>query len=127
MRDGDYVDGKKHGLWISYFADGTKTSEGHYVHGQKAWAMDALPPERPQEERGHVRERQVCRPLHLLPRERPSPLAGPLQRDHGHIGGRDEGRRVAGLREDGETVKRRMTYRRGSKMKPDEYAPFDDQ
>jgi hypothetical protein len=26
--------------------------------------------------------------------------------------------------EDGETVKRRMTYKRGSKVRPDEYAPF---
>ena len=32
---GEMVDGKKHGYWITYYANGLKRSEGNYVHGKK--------------------------------------------------------------------------------------------
>jgi hypothetical protein len=35
MRNGEYVDGKKDGLWVSYYANGNKQSEGTYLRDQK--------------------------------------------------------------------------------------------
>ena len=32
---GEMVDGKKHGYWITYYANGGKRSEGNYIHGKK--------------------------------------------------------------------------------------------
>jgi len=32
---GEMVDGKKHGYWITYYANGLKRSEGNYIHGKK--------------------------------------------------------------------------------------------
>ena len=32
---GEMVDGKKHGYWITYYASGIKRSEGNYIHGKK--------------------------------------------------------------------------------------------
>ncbi|MCE2402628.1 hypothetical protein J4G08_17315 [Candidatus Poribacteria bacterium] len=32
---GEMVDGKKHGYWITYYANGIKRSEGNYIHGKK--------------------------------------------------------------------------------------------
>lgn len=29
------VNGKKHGYWITYFANGLKRSEGNFIHGKK--------------------------------------------------------------------------------------------
>ena len=32
---GEMVDGKKHGYWIIYYANGLKRSEGNFVHDDK--------------------------------------------------------------------------------------------
>ncbi len=32
---GEMVDGKKHGYWITYYANVQKRSEGNYIHGKK--------------------------------------------------------------------------------------------
>ena len=35
LQEGNYIDGKKEGLWISYYSDGKKKSEITYRHGEK--------------------------------------------------------------------------------------------
>lgn len=35
LSDGQMVDGKKEGYWITYYANGNKKSEGAYKNGQK--------------------------------------------------------------------------------------------
>ena len=35
---GEMVNGKKHGYWITYFANGQKRSEGNFIHGK----MDSI-------------------------------------------------------------------------------------
>jgi antitoxin component YwqK of YwqJK toxin-antitoxin module len=35
MNDGEYLDGRKHGPWITYYANGSKRSEGAYDRGVK--------------------------------------------------------------------------------------------
>ena len=35
LTDGEMVDGKKHGYWVTYYANGHKRSEGNYIHGKK--------------------------------------------------------------------------------------------
>ncbi len=35
MNDGEYREGKKHGYWTTYYANGNKRSEGEYVEGVK--------------------------------------------------------------------------------------------
>ena len=32
---GEMVDGKKHGYWVTYYANGNKRSEGNYIEGKK--------------------------------------------------------------------------------------------
>lgn len=32
---GEMVDGKKHGYWITYYANGLKRSQGRYINGKK--------------------------------------------------------------------------------------------
>ena len=35
MTDGEYLDGEKHGYWVTFYANGNKRSEGAYAHGRK--------------------------------------------------------------------------------------------
>ena len=35
LTTGEMVDGKKHGYWVTYYANGHKRSEGAYIHGKK--------------------------------------------------------------------------------------------
>ena len=35
LTTGEIVDGKKHGYWVTYYANGNKRSEGAYIHGEK--------------------------------------------------------------------------------------------
>ena len=35
MRSGQFANGVKDGLWVSYYASGNKQSEGAYLMGQK--------------------------------------------------------------------------------------------
>ena len=47
QQEGTYKDGKLHGEWIMYNADGKKTAIGNYTHGEKTgkwffWKNDRL-------------------------------------------------------------------------------------
>lgn len=127
MRDGDYVDGKKHGLWISYFADGTKASEGHYCNGQKdgLWRL-YHPNGQTKSEATFANGKYVG--LYISYHENGNRR---WQGRYNEITGTSADGTKDGVwldyEKDGETVKRRMTYRRGSKVKADEYAPFANQ
>ena len=35
LTTGEMVDGKKHGCWVTYYANGFKRSEGSYIAGKK--------------------------------------------------------------------------------------------
>ena len=126
MRDGDYINGMKHGLWISYYADGTKMSEGHYCNGQKdgPWTL-YWPNCQKKSEAMFANGKYVG--LYTSYHENGNRRW--QGRYNGITGTSADGTKDGvwlDYEEDGETVKRRMTYKRGSKTKPDEYAPFGD-
>lgn len=124
MREGEYVDGKKHGLWVSYFADGTKMNEGHYSNGQKNGAWTLYHPNGNKKSEANFVDGKytgLYTSYHENGQRR-------WQGRYNEITGTSADGTKDGVwldyEEDGETVRRRMTYRRGSKVRPDEYPPF---
>jgi antitoxin component YwqK of YwqJK toxin-antitoxin module len=124
MREGEYVDGKKHGRWVSYFADGTKQSEGVYDMGEKdgAWIL-YWPSGGVKSEamfaKGKYTGLYVC--YHDNGVKQWEGYYNPIRGNSAD--GTKEGVWLAYDRETGE-VNRVFTYRRGSRAKPDEYPPF---
>lgn len=127
IREGEYKEGKKHGLWISFFADGTKASEGSYRDGQKDGPWTLYHPN------GHKKSDAMFADgkytvlytsYHQNGQRR-------WQRRYNEITGTSADGTKEGVwldyEEDGENVRRRMTYRRGSKVRPDEFPPFENQ
>lgn len=45
LDDGQIIDGKKEGYWITYYANGNKRSQGAYKDGKKRRPMDTILPE----------------------------------------------------------------------------------
>ena len=35
LTEGEILNGKKHGYWVTYYANGFKRSEGRYIEGKK--------------------------------------------------------------------------------------------
>ena len=101
MREGDFKDGKKHGPWMLYWPNGNKKSEANFVDGKYTGLYTSY------HENGKRR----------------------WQGRYNEITGTSADGTKDGVwldyAEDGETIVRRMTYKRGSKVRPDEYAPFE--
>ena len=101
MREGSYLNGKKHGPWTLYHPNGNKKSEATFSEGKYTGLYTSY------HENGNRR----------------------WQGRYNEITGTSADGTKDGVwldyAEDGETIVRRMTYKRGSKVRPDEYAPFE--
>jgi antitoxin component YwqK of YwqJK toxin-antitoxin module len=101
MSEGRYVNGKKEGLWILYWPNGNKKSEATFSEGKYTGLYTSY------HENGKRR----------------------YQGRYNEIKGVSADGTKAGVwhvyEEDGETIHHKITYRRGSRAKPDEYPPFE--
>ena len=126
MREGEYVEGNKHGLWISFFVDGAKHSEGHYRDGQKHGPWTLYHPNGNKKSEATFADGKYTG-LYTSCHENGDRR---WQGRYNEITGTSADGTKDGVwldyAEGGETVKRRMTYKRGSKTKPDEHAPLED-
>ncbi len=124
LTQGELLNGKKHGYWITYYANGNKRSEGAYIAGKKegAWIQYHKNGNRASEaffRNGKNEGDYTAYHENGNPKWR-----GPYRKhDGGSADGRKEG--VWHCYElDGETVWRIITYKKGgSRAKPDEH-PF---
>ncbi|HZO91781.1 MAG TPA: hypothetical protein VFB38_25920 [Chthonomonadaceae bacterium] len=126
MRDGEYVDGKKHGLWVSYFANGNKMSEGTYRKGKKEGRWVQYWPNGNKKSEatfvdGKYTGYYVC--YYENGNKQWEGYYNPIRGNSAD--GTKEGAWLTYDKETGE-VSRRITYKRGSRAKPDEYPPFED-
>lgn len=126
MRNGEFVDGKKDGPWVSYYANGNKMSEGAYRRGEKEgrwmqyWSN------------GNVKSvadfvggkfvgYYVC--YYENGNKQWEGYYNPIRGNSAD--GTKEGAWLTYDPETGDVV-RRITYRRGSRTKRDEAPPFPD-
>ncbi|HET6385595.1 MAG TPA: hypothetical protein VFJ58_19560 [Armatimonadota bacterium] len=127
MRDGAYVDRKKEGLWVSYHANGTKMSEGHFRNGQKHGAWTLYWPNGNKKREGTFVNGKYTG-LYTEYYENGN-------RHHQGYYNTCQGNSADGTKDgswhyfepDGETIAKRITYHRGSRAKPDEVPPFKDE
>lgn len=121
MRDGEYLDGKKHGYWITYFANGSKMSEGAYTEGKKEGVWIQYWSNGNKKSEGTFKN-GVFTGLFTGYHENGNRRYQGRYNEH-------QGVSADGTKEgpwhyydkDGETVNRIITYKRGSRTKPDEY------
>lgn len=124
MRSGDYKDGEKDGPWVSFFVNGNKMSEGEYRGGKKEgrwaqyWPNGNVKTEGTFVD-GKYTDLYVC--YHENGKKQWEGYYNPIRGNSAD--GTKEG---VWLTYDGETgdVVRVITYRRGSRAKPDEFPPF---
>ena len=125
MDEGEFVEGEKHGDWVAYYANGNKMREGRYVNGKKdgPWTLYY--------ENGNKKSEctfvngkysGLYTAYHENGKRR-------FQGRYNEAVGRASDGTKEGVwldyEEDGETVRRKITYHRGSRARPDEYPPFD--
>jgi antitoxin component YwqK of YwqJK toxin-antitoxin module len=125
MQEGDYVNGQKEGRWVSYFANGQIMSEGDYHLGRKEgkW-MQYWPNGNKKSEATFVGGNNIG--LYVCYYENGNkkwegyynPIRG------NSADGTKEGVWLSYDEETGE-VCRIITYRRGSRARPDQYPPFE--
>jgi hypothetical protein len=96
QREGEYRGGKKHGLWLQYWPNGNKKSEATFVDGKYSGLYTSFHPNGKRQFQGYYNE------------ARGVPADGTKQGVW------------CDYADDGETVRRRITYHRGSRTKPDE-------
>lgn len=124
MRNGEYVDGKKEGRWVSYFANGNKMSEGGYRSGQKEGVWVQYWPNGNKKSEatfvdGKYTGHYVC--YYENGNKQWEGYYNPLRGNSAD--GTKEGVWLTYDKETGE-VNRVITYKHGSRAKPDEYPPF---
>ena len=66
LTDGEMVNGKKHGYWVTYYANGHKRSEGNYIHGKKDGPWIQYHKKWEQSERSRLPRWKIRGPLHNL-------------------------------------------------------------
>ena len=116
------VDGKKHGYWITYYASGSKRSEGNYIHDKKdgLWIYYHKNGNKSGEESYRDGKHEgECMTYHENGNIR---SRGTYPK---HVGKSYDGKKEGAFynyEEDGETVWLIITYKKGgSRAKPDEY------
>ena len=125
MRNGEFVEGKKDGPWVSYYANGRKMSEGAYHAGEKDgpwvqyWPNGNLKSEATFSNGKYT---GLYRCFYENGNKQWEGYYNPIRGNSAD--GTKEGVWLAYDRETGE-VNRVITYRRGSRAKPDEFPPFE--
>jgi antitoxin component YwqK of YwqJK toxin-antitoxin module len=126
MRDGAYVDGEKDGPWLSYYANGSKMSQGSYSAGRKVgrwvqyWSNGAKKSEGTFAD-GKYTGLYTC--WYENGCKQWEGYYNPIKGNSAD--GTKEGVWLAYDRDTGE-VSRLITYRRGSRARPDQLPPYDE-
>ncbi len=102
QREGSYRSGQKDGFWVQYWPNGGKKSEATFVNGKYTGLYTSY------HENGKRRTQGLYNEIKGVSAD-----------------GTKEGV-WNDYEEDGETIRRKITYSRGSRTKPDEMAPFDE-
>ena len=122
LADGEIVNGKKHGYWVTYYANGFKRSEGRYIAGEKEglWIQ-------------YYKNGNKATEATFRDGKHEGEYIGYNENGNlgmkgfypKHVGKSYDGRKEGAwyyYEEDGETVWRIITYKKGgSRAKPDEY------
>lgn len=121
MRDGETVNGKKEGRWVSYFANGNMQSEGEYRGGKKEGAWVLYWPNGNKNSEAHFRDGKYTGLYTAYHKNGKKEHEGRYNEFTGKSSadGTKDGEWLY-YAEDGETVWRKITYRRGARTKPDE-------
>ena len=120
MNDGDYLDGEKHGDWVTYYANGNKRSEGGYKRGKKDSLWIQYWPNGIKKSEGRFAEDKFAGPYTAYHENGNRAYQGRYNEGTGtSADGTKEGVWCY-YGEDGESIWRKITYRRGSRTKPDE-------
>lgn len=119
---GEMVDGKKHGYWITYYANGVKRSEGNYIHGEKDGPWITYHKNGNKSGEASFRDGKYEGPCITYHENGNLRSRGAYPKHEGKsYDGKKEGA-FYGYEEDGETVWHITTYKKGgSRAKPDEY------
>ncbi len=122
LTDGEMVDGKKHGYWITYYANGNKRSEGNYIHGKKDGPWIQYHKNGNKASEASFRDGKNEGDYMCYYENGNRKWGGPYrEHDGSSADGRKEGVWLC-YEEDGETVWRIITYKKGgARAKPDEY------
>lgn len=124
MEDGEYVNGKKEGRWVTCYASGAVRSEGEYRNGHKhgPWTLYHKNGSKQSEATfADGKYTGLYTAYHENGKRR-------FQGRYNEIRGTSADGTKEGpwhdYEEDGETIRRRITYARGSRARPDEFPPF---
>jgi antitoxin component YwqK of YwqJK toxin-antitoxin module len=126
MTDGEYLDGEKHGMWITYYANGNKRSEGAYNRGKKEGLWLQYWPNGNKKSEGTF-QKGLFTGLYTAYHESGGRRFQGRYNDYKGVpsDGTKEGEWCI-YKEDGETICRKITYHYGSRSKPDEILSSDD-
>ena len=125
LNDGQVIDGKKEGYWITYYANDNQRSAGAYKVGQKEefWIQYFKNGNKKSEAtfKNGLNERHYIS-YHENGKQRYEGYYGQ------HQGNSSDGKKQGEwylYDEDGETKNRKITYKNGARAKPDEFPPFN--
>ena len=122
LTDGEMIDGKKHGYWVTYYANGLKRSEGGYVHGKKEGPWITYHKNGNKASEASFRDGKYEGPCITYHENGNLRSRGAYPK---HVGKSYDGKKEGpfyGYEDDGETVWHIVTYKKGgSRAKPDEY------
>jgi antitoxin component YwqK of YwqJK toxin-antitoxin module len=114
------IDGEKHGLWITYFANGNKRAEGQYQHGKKQGPWTQW------HKNGRVASKATFHEGDYTGRYQTFHDNGNLQREgmdnpiRGNSADGTKGGEWPSYQLDGKTVWRIITYKRGARACEDQ-------
>src|ERR1043165_7725873 len=118
MNDGAYQDGKKHGPWVTYYANGNKRSEGHYNRGKKEGLWLQYWPNGNKKSEGTFRNDKFTGLYTCYHENGNRKWQGRYNESNGSSADGTKEGEWFDYEEDGETVRRKMTYHRGSRTHP---------
>ena len=126
MTNSEYLDGEKHGKWITYYANGNKRSEGAYNRGKKEGLWLQYWPNGNTKSEGTF-QNGLFTGLYIAYHESGKRRLQGRYNDYKGVpsDGTKEGA-WCDYDEDGETLRRKITYHYGSRAKPDEIFRTDE-
>ncbi|MCA1595192.1 MAG: hypothetical protein LC772_02025 [Chloroflexi bacterium] len=117
-KDGEFLDGEKHGVWVTYYANGQKMSEGAYKRGKKEGPWVLYHPNGNKKTESNFVDGQYAglyTSYHLNGRRR---WQGTYNSGHGNSADGTKEGAWRQYEDDGETLRQETIYHRGSKVKP---------
>ena len=120
MTDGEYLDGEKHGVWITYYANGNKRSEGSYNRGKKEGLWLQFWPNGIKKSEGTFKNDKFTGLYIAYHKNGNREYQGNYNEHNGSSADGTKEGEWCYYEADGETLWRKITYHRGSRTKPDE-------